>query len=147
MTAQFAFLISNFIPLKEKKHGQSDHIRLPVSLNLSVHFCAGRNMRIEHQQMQALLVVFVVNGGYEHTAGIDAHHRARRKICYSNTGLSDKLFRLVILVDTGKYDTIGAGTIVESKLEKLLGLLDRLAGFDFYCAEVGLGEGLKVDEI
>ena len=43
---------------------------------------------------------FVVYRTNQHTAGINAHHRSWRKIGNSDTGLADKLLRLVIGVNT-----------------------------------------------
>ena len=53
-------------------------------------------MRINHQQMQLFFTVFVMHGGDEHTAGINAHHRAGRQVRDSDAGLSNQLLRLII---------------------------------------------------
>ena len=59
-------------------------------------------MRVEHEQVQALVVSLVMHGGDEHAAGVDTHHRARREIDYCNVGLADKLFGLVVCVNSRK---------------------------------------------
>ena len=45
-------------------------------------------MGIDHQQMQLFFAVFLVHGGDEHTAGINAHHRAGRQIRDGDAGLA-----------------------------------------------------------
>ena len=37
-------------------------------------------MGIDHQQMQLFFAVFMMNGGDEHTEGINAHQRAGRQV-------------------------------------------------------------------
>ena len=66
----------------------------------STELCAGGDVRIDHQQMQLFFAVFVMHGGDKHTAGIDAHHRTRRQVGYSDAGLSNQLLRLIIIVNT-----------------------------------------------
>ena len=57
-------------------------------------------MRIYHEQMKLLFAVFVVNGGNEHTAGINAHHRTGRKIRDGDAGLADQIFGLIISMNS-----------------------------------------------
>ena len=86
----------------------------------------------------------VVDGGNEHPAGVDAHHGPRRQIRDGDAGLADELFRLVVLVDTGKDDSVGAGAVIQHEFQEFLGLFDCLARLDLDGAEVGLGERLEV---
>ena len=80
-----------------KKHlgflrGVSDVIRL-------VQLRAGRDVRIEHQEVQPFFAVFLVEGGEEHAAGFETHHRSGRQVRVCNERLADELFRLVIGVN------------------------------------------------
>ena len=102
-------------------------------------------MVIYHKQMELFFAVFMMHGGDEHTAGIDTHHRARREVRDSDAGLAYQLLRLIILVNSGEDDTVGAGAVVEDELQELLALLHRLAGLDLHGAEVGLAECVEVD--
>lgn len=97
--------------------------------------------------MELFFAVFVMHGGDQHTAGINAHHRAGRQVRNGDAGLADELFRFIILVNSAQNDPICAGSVVERELQKLLGLLDGLAVEHLYGTEIGLGEGLKVDKI
>ncbi len=45
-----------------------------------VQLRAGRNRRIDHQEMEFFLVVFLVDGTDQHAAGITAHHLSGREI-------------------------------------------------------------------
>ena len=85
-------------------------------LGQSIELCACRNVRINHQQMQLFLAVFVMHGGDEHTAGIDTHHRSRRQIGDGDAGLSNQFFRLIIFVNTTQNDPIYAGSVVQNEL-------------------------------
>ena len=42
-----------------------------------VQFGACGNAAVHHQQVQALVAIFLMHGGDQHTLGIDAHHLAR----------------------------------------------------------------------
>ena len=66
--------------------------------------------------MQSFLAVFVVDGGDQHTAGINTHHRARREIRDGDAGLAHKLLRLIILVNAAQDDAILASTVVQNEL-------------------------------
>ena len=55
-------------------------------------------MGINHQQMQLFFAVFVMHGGDEHTAGINAHHGSGGQVGDGDAGLAHQLFRLVIVV-------------------------------------------------
>lgn len=124
------------IPLSERFNSKS---------RISIHFCAGGNPAVEHQKVQSLVTILLVDGGDEHTFGVNAHHLARGEIDYRNAGLADKLLRLVILMDTAQNHAILTLTVVHHKLQKLLGLGHCLAGEYLNGAEVGLGKGLKVN--
>ena len=43
---------------------------------------------------------FLVNCTEEHTAGVNAHHCSRRKICDSDKSLSNQFFRLIKAMNT-----------------------------------------------
>ena len=118
------------------------HIRVfgkavDIYVNL-IQLCPCGDMRVEHEQMQLLLITIVMHGGDNHTAGVDTHHRARREIDYRDAGLADKLLRLVVCVDSGKDGAFGARTVVERELKQLFRLRYSLACEDLYCAEIGL---------
>ena len=102
-------------------------------------------MGVDHEQVQSLLALLAVDGGDEHTARVDAHHLARGQVDDGDGGLTDQLLRLIILVNSGEDDTVGAGAVVEDELQELLALLHRLAGLDLHGAEVGLAECVEVD--
>ena len=104
-------------------------------------------MRIDHQQMELFLAVFVMDGRDEHTAGVDTHHRARQEIRDGDAGLAHQLLRLIILMNAAQDDAILAGTVVERELQQLLRLLHGFAGLDLHSAEIALGEGVKVHKI
>ena len=46
----------------------------------SIELRASRNAVIHHQQVQPFLTVLVMDGGNQHAAGINAHHRAGRQV-------------------------------------------------------------------
>ena len=83
---------------------------------------AGGDAIAHHEEVEALLAILLVNGGDEHTAGIDAHHLARGQVDDGNGGLADKILGLIIVVDAGENDAVGAGAVVEHELQKLLAL-------------------------
>ena len=104
-------------------------------------------MGIKHQKVQLFDAFLVVDGGDQHTARVDAHHRPGWEVHDGDAGLADEFFRLVVFVDTGKNDSIGAGSVVQHEFQQLLGLFDRFAGFDLDGAEVGFRERLEVHEV
>ena len=104
-------------------------------------------MIIQHQQMELLLALFGMNRRDQHAAGLNAHHRARRQVGDGQQGLADQLFRLIISMDAAQDGTLLAGAVIEGELQQLLALLHSLAGENLDRAEVGLGEGLKVNRI
>ena len=108
---------------------------------------AGGDMGIDHQQVQLFFAVFMVDGGNQHAAGVNAHHRSGRQVGDGDAGLADQLLRLVILVDAAQNDSIRARAVVQNELQELLGLLHGFAFLDLYGAEVGLREGFKIDRI
>ena len=97
--------------------------------------------------MELFDAFLVMDGGNEHPAGVDAHHRAGRQVRNGDAGLADELFRLVVFVDTGKNDSVGAGAVVQHEFQKFFGLFDCLARLDLDGAEVGLGERLEVHKV
>ena len=97
--------------------------------------------------MQLFLAVFVMHGGDEHTAGVDAHHGPRREVRDGDAGLAHERFRLVIGMDAGENHAIRTRAVIERELEQLLRLLHGLARLDLHSAEIGLGERLEVHKI
>ena len=75
-------------------------------LQFLVKLRSGRNVRIDHQQMELFLLAFLMNCGDQHAAGIDSHHLSGRQIRDCNAGLANQLFRFVIGMDAGKYRAI-----------------------------------------
>ena len=104
-------------------------------------------MGIEHDEVQPLFAIFVMDGRDQHTAGVDAHHRPGRQVCDGQKRLSDQLFGLVIHMDARKDGAILACAVIQRELEQLLGLLDSHTVLDLYGAEIALGEGLEIDMI
>ena len=94
--------------------------------------------------MELFLAVFVMHGRDQHTAGINAHHGAGRQVRGSDAGLSNQLFRLIILVDAGEDHPVRAGAVVQNELQELLGLLHGFAFLNLYGTEIALGEGVKI---
>lgn len=112
-----------------------------------IQLCAGGDVGVYHEAVELLHALFMVDGGDNHAAGINAHHLPGRQIGDGNEGLAHQLLRLVGIVDTAEDDPVTAGAVVQGKLQKLLGLLHRLAGLDLHRPEVGLGEGFKVHKL
>ena len=65
----------------------------------------------------------VMDGGNEHPAGVDAHHGPRRQVRDGDAGFADELFRFVVLVDTGKDDSAGAGAVIQHEFQEFLDFL------------------------
>ena len=63
-----------------------------------------------------------------------------------NARFTDQFFRLVVIVDAGKDDSIRAGTVVQREFQEFFGLFDCLTRLDLDGAEIGLGERFEVDE-
>lgn len=55
--------------------------------------------------------------------------------------------RLIVAMDAGEDGAVGAGAVVERKVQQLLGLPDGLARLNLHGAEIALGEGIEVDEL
>ena len=66
--------------------------------------------------MQLFFAVFVMHGGDEHTAGVDAHHGPGREVRDGDAGLAHQLLRLIIFVDAGEDHPIRAGSVVQNEL-------------------------------
>ena len=97
--------------------------------------------------MELFLAIFVMDGGDQHTAGVDAHHRARREVRDGDAGLAHQLLRLIKLMNAAQDDAVRTGTVVERELQELLRLLHGFAGLDLHSTEITLGEGVKIHEI
>ena len=57
-------------------------------------------MVINHQKMKLFFAFFFMDSTEEHTARVNAHHSARRKICDSNKSLSNQFLRLIKAMNT-----------------------------------------------
>ena len=79
------------------------------------------DMGIDHEQVKLFRALLVVDGGKQHTAGIDAHHCAGRKVRYGNKCLADKLLRLVIGVYPAQNCAFRAGSVIQRKLQQFFG--------------------------
>ena len=101
-----------------------------VHLTDLTELCTRRNMIIYHDQVKLFFLTTLVDGGKQHSAGLQAHHRTRRQIGDRDQGLADELFRFIVSVDAGKDRAVDAGSIIQRELQKLLGLLD---GFGIGC--------------
>lgn len=75
--------------------------------------------------MELFSAFLVMDGGNEHPAGVDAHHGSGREIRDGNARFADELFRFVVFVDTGKNDSVGAGSVIQHEFQEFFGLLDR----------------------
>ena len=104
-------------------------------------------MRVNHEQVKFFFVVFMVNGGNKHSAGVDTHHRARRKIDYRDTGLANEIFGLIIIVTARKNDAIRSRAVVKSEFEQFFGLRNSFARKHFNRAEIGFRESLKINGV
>ena len=60
---------------------------------------------------------------------------------------SDQFFRLVVVVNAGKDDSVGAGSVIQHEFQEFLGLFDRFAGFDLDGAEVGFTKRIEVHKV
>ena len=69
---------------------------LPPALAVSIHLRPGGDVVVQHQQVQLFFTVFVVNGGDQHSAGLNAHHGTGRQIGDGKQRLAHQLFRLII---------------------------------------------------
>ena len=104
-------------------------------------------MRIDHEEVQLLFVAFLMDGGDEHTAGLDAHHGSGREVDDGDKGLADKLFGLIERMDARKDGAVRSGAVVEGELQKLFALFHGDAVLDLDDAEVGLLEGIEIDAV
>ena len=104
-------------------------------------------MRVNHEQVKFFFVVFMVNGGNKHSAGFNAHHRARRKVYYRDTGLSHKVFGFIVSVNARKNGALGARAVVKREFEQFFGLGNGFARKHFNRAEIGFRECLKINGV
>ena len=68
---------------------------------------------IDHQQMQLLFALFLMDSGDQHTARLEAHHLTRRQVDNRDQRLTDQLLGLIILRNAGEDLTVGAGAVVQ----------------------------------
>ena len=113
----------------------------------SIELCSCRNVGINHKQVKSFFVVFMVNGGNKHSAGFNAHHRARRKVYYRDTGLAHKVFGFIVSVNARKNGALGARAVVKSEFEQFFGLGNGFARKHFNRAEIGFRESLKINGV
>ena len=104
-------------------------------------------MGIQHQQVQSFFAFLRVDGGDQHTAGIDAHHGTGRQVGDGHTGLAHQFLRLIVVVNAAQNDAVGTGSVIQHELQQLLALLDGLTLLDLHGTEIALGEGVKVHKV
>lgn len=104
-------------------------------------------MGVQHQQVQALRALLVVQGAYQHAAGVYAHHFPRGEIGDRHAGLSHQLFRLIVLVYAAQNDPVLARAVVQDELQELLRLRHSLAGLHLHNTEIRTAESLKVHKV
>ena len=97
--------------------------------------------------MQLFFAVFVMHGGDQHTAGIDAHHGTGRQGGDGHTGFAHQLLRLIVVVNAAQNDAVGTGAVIQHELQQLLALLDGLTLLDLHGTKIALGEGVKVHKV
>ena len=105
----------------------------------SIELRASRNMGIDHQQVQSLIAIDLVDCRNQHFFGINAHHLSQRQVHDCNRGLANQLFRLVILVNTAQNDAIFALPVIQRELQELLALLHGFARQNLHRTEIRLG--------
>ena len=94
--------------------------------------------------MEFFFLAFLVNGGDQHAAALDAHHGSGGQIHDGDAGLADEGLGLIEGVDAAENRAGGAGAVVQGELQQLLGLLHGLAVQNLHSPEIGLGEGLEI---
>ena len=112
---------------------------------LSAELCACGNSVIKHKKIETFFAFLGVDCRKKHATAVLPHHLAGRQIDYCNEGLTYKILGLVVHCYAGKDLTIGAGTVIKSKLEKFVALLDRLAILYLDYAEVGFAESFEIN--
>ena len=111
----------------------------------SVQLGTGGDVGVDHQEMEPLVTVLLVDSRDQHTLGINAHHLSGRQVHDGDGRLADQLFRLIIFMDAAQNHAIRALAVIQSELQQLLGLLHRFAGQDLHGTEIALGEGVKIN--
>ena len=119
----------------------------PCAPAKSIQLRAGGDVGIDHQKVELFLLAFLVDGAQQHAAGLDAHHGSGGQVGDGDAGLADKLLGLILLMDPAQNHPVFAGSVVQNELQELLGLLHGLALQHLDGAEIGLGEGLKIDKV
>ena len=72
----------------------------PIKNIVLIQLRSSRDSVVYHQKIQAFMSVLLVYCRDQHTTGINAHHLSRRQVGDCDTGLTNQLFRLVIVVNT-----------------------------------------------
>lgn len=88
------------------------------TLPFSIKFRAGRNVRIDHKEIEPFVSVFFVHCGDKHTFRVNPHHLSRRQVDDCDASLADKLFGLVILMYAAQNHAIFALAVVKSEFEQ-----------------------------
>lgn len=91
-------------------------------MQLSAELGAGGDGVVQQQEVQLLLALFLVDGGDQHTAAGDAHHLPGRQIQNRHGGLSDELFRLIVVMDARENGAVRAAAVVQGELQQLVAL-------------------------
>ena len=97
--------------------------------------------------MKLFFSLFLVNCAQKHTAGVNSHHCSGRQVDNSDKSFADKLFGLIIGMNTAQDNAVGARAVIEDELEQLLALGHCGAFFDLNGSEIGLAESLEIDKI
>ena len=71
-----------------------------VSLMFLAELCARGDAAGDHKKIELLFALLRMYGAQEHSARIDAHHRSGRQVGYGYERLADKLFGLIIGMNT-----------------------------------------------
>ena len=110
----------------------------------SAHLGAGGDLVIQHDQVEDLLALLLVNSRDQHATGGDAHHLTGRQVQNGDGGLADEILGGIVLTDAGEDGTVNTAAIIEGELQQLVALLHGLAVLDLHGAEIGLEEGVEV---
>ena len=87
------------VPLAQKRAPSAERTLFRYFL---IQLCAGGDVGIHHQQMELFFAVFVMHGGDQHAAGVDAHHLARGQV---DDGDSSKVEIEPLFADQVDFDT------------------------------------------
>ena len=114
---------------------------------LLIQLSASRDVRIYLQEVQLLSTLLAMDSAEQHTAGLNAHHLARRQVDNGNQGLAQQLFRLIEGMNTAQNSAVSASTIIQGKLQQLFALGHSNTILNLYSTEVRFAEGVEINEI